>query len=91
MDQALRKVAAVDHTHGKSLAPLSTLLIRTESVASSKIERITANVDDYARALHGSKANESASAMVNSTGALGNLIATVTNGQHYGQKPARKC
>ena len=32
-------------------APLGTLLLRTECVASSRIEEIDAGIEDYARAL----------------------------------------
>ena len=56
MDAALREIAAVDETHGEHLGSLSTLLLRAESVASSKIEHVEASLDDYARALHGSRA-----------------------------------
>jgi hypothetical protein len=37
----------------EAAAGIGPLLLRTESVAESKIEQIQANVDDYARALHG--------------------------------------
>jgi Fic family protein len=56
---------------------LSALLLRTESVASSKIERISASSDDYARASYGIKANASAVAMVAGTRAVEALITTV--------------
>jgi hypothetical protein len=46
-------------------------------VASSKIEQIQANVDDYARALHGVRANSYAVAMAAATTALQAMIATV--------------
>jgi hypothetical protein len=46
-------------------------------VASSKIEQIQANVDDYARALHGVRANSYAVAMAAATAALQAMIATV--------------
>lgn len=77
MDEALREIAALDDSHGDHLASLATLLLRAESVASSKIERIEASMDDYARALHGIKANESAVSMVASTNALDDLIRSV--------------
>jgi DNA repair protein RecO len=54
------------------------LLLRTESVASSKLEAIEASLDDYARALHGIRANSSAVSMVAATTALGSLIGQVT-------------
>ena len=80
MDESLREIAALDETHGEHLASLSTLLLRAESVASSKIENENASVDDYARALHGIKANSSATSMVASTKALDALIKSVQDG-----------
>ncbi len=52
-EACLREVAALDLVYGADLKALETLLLRTESVASSKIEWIEASVDDFARALHG--------------------------------------
>lgn len=77
MDTALRAIAGLDETHGDHLASLSTLLLRAESVASSKIEQVHAATADYARALHGIKTNPSAVSMVASTQALGDLIRSV--------------
>ncbi len=84
MDVALRAIARLDEVHGQHLSPLSTLLLRAEAVASSKIEHIEATIDDYARALHGIKANTSASSMVASTHALQDLIGSVGGGQNVG-------
>lgn len=81
MDEALREIAALDDTHGEHLASLATLLLRAESVASSKIEHVEASLDDYARALHGIRSNMSAVSMVASTAALSDLIRSVQNGQ----------
>ncbi|UUZ61402.1 hypothetical protein [Nocardioides sp. B-3] len=80
MDDALREIASLDETHGAHLGSLSTLLIRAESVASSKIEYVEASVDDYARALHGVRSNASATSMVASTDALKDLIDSVDEG-----------
>jgi Fic family protein len=81
LDECLRAITALDHAHAANLGPLGVLLLRTESVASSKIERVEASLDDYARALHGVKANESATSMVASTTALERLIRSVDSGQ----------
>ena len=70
LEQAMRAITKLDSTHGAALAPLRGILLRTESVASSKIEQITAGVDDYARALHGMKSNPSAVSMAAATRAL---------------------
>lgn len=78
LDAAARSIAALDATHGSLLSSLGGLLLRTESVASSKIEQITASVDDYARAMHGSRANASAVAMVAAGRAMESLIGAVT-------------
>jgi len=81
MDAALREIAILDDEHGAHLGSLSTLLLRAESVASSKIEHVEASVDDYARALHGIRSNSSATSMVASTRALDDLIGSVTGGR----------
>ncbi len=80
MEACVLEIAALDHSHGAELAALETLLLRTESVASSKIERIDASVDDYARALHGIKSNPSATSMAASTAALAALVRSVDAG-----------
>jgi hypothetical protein len=46
---------------------LGAILLRTESVASSKIERVEASTEDYARALHGNRSNAAATAMAAAT------------------------
>lgn len=74
LDLALWSIGALEETHGGRLGSLSTMLLRAESVASSKIEHVEASVDDYARALHGVRANPSATSMVASTRALDDLI-----------------
>jgi Fic family protein len=77
LEAATSEIAKLDGSHADDLSALGTLLLRTESVASSKIEQIHANVDDYARALHGVRANSSAVAMAAATTALDAMIATV--------------
>ncbi|MEU4293507.1 Fic family protein [Kribbella sp. NPDC026596] len=80
MEACVMEIVALDHSHGAELGALETLLLRTESVASSKIEHIDASVDDYARALHGIKSNPSATSMAASTAALAALIGSVGTG-----------
>jgi Fic family protein len=77
IEAAMREITALDVGHGERLEPLGRLLLRTESVASSKIENIHAGVEDYALALHGSRANESARSMVAATVALEAMIDDV--------------
>ncbi len=76
MEAALAEIVALDRSHGEQLDALGILLLRTESVASSKIESVEASLEDYARALHGSKANTSATSMVAATAALAALMDT---------------
>lgn len=78
IDENTRTISALDASHGQTLAALGGLLLRTESVASSKIEQIVASMDDFARAMHGSKANSSAVAMVDATKATRELMDDVT-------------
>lgn len=80
MEASVLEISALDHSHGAELGALETLLLRTESVASSKIEHIDASVDDFAQALHGIKANPSATSMAASTAALAALIRSVDEG-----------
>lgn len=77
VEQAMAEITSLDHGHAGHLEALGTMLLRTESVASSKIERIQADIDDYARALHGSRANASALSMVAATNALASMIDDV--------------
>lgn len=78
MEAALQEITALDAEHPAVLGALGTLLLRTECVASSRIEEIDAAVDDYARALHGVKANPSATLMVAATTATDVLLTKVT-------------
>jgi hypothetical protein len=73
-DLAVRTIARLDETSGEHLRPLATLLLRAESVASSKIEHEDASIEDFARALHGVKANSSATSMVAASGAMDRLL-----------------
>ncbi|MBO0852398.1 MAG: Fic family protein [Nocardia sp.] len=79
MEAALQEIAALDAGHPAVLGALGTLLLRTECVASSRIEEIDAAVDDYARALQGVKANPSATSMVAATNATDTLLTKVTS------------
>ena len=73
-DDAVRTIASLDETRGDHLRPLITLLLRAESVASSKIEHEDATIEDFARALHGVKANSSATSMAAAAGAMDRLL-----------------
>jgi Fic family protein len=77
LDVALREITSLDNAHGPVLHALGTLLLRTEAVASSKIEHIEASMDDYARAMFGSRQNESAMSMVSATHAFEGFLDSV--------------
>src|SRR5450755_675484 len=77
VESAMRGISLLDGTHGVDLEALSALLLRTESVASSKIEEVAASLDDYARALHGIRSNPSAVSMVAATSALEVMVGDV--------------
>ena len=80
LDEALREIITLDNSHGPALQALGTLLLRTEAVASSKIEHIEASMDDYARAMFGSRQNESAVSMVSATHAFEGFLDSVQAG-----------
>lgn len=80
MEEAAREIVALDHERGAELQTLGAILLRTESVASSKIERVEASTADYARALHGNRSNAAATAMAAATTAIAALITSVDDG-----------
>lgn len=77
LEDATREIVALDAAHADELGALGAILLRTESVASSKIERIEASMEDFARALGGSKENAAAVSMVAATDALDALLRSV--------------
>jgi Fic family protein len=81
LEAAMRRITALDATHEATPQALGLQLLRTESVASSKIESVEASIDDYARALHGVRANPSAVSMAAATTALDTMIQNVSPGR----------
>lgn len=79
---AVAAIARLDEvnraTPGPGFGSLRQMLIRLESVASSKIEHLDASTDDYARAVAGSRANDSATAMVAAAAAMSSLVDDVS-------------
>ena len=73
-EDALVAIAGMDASAADSPAEMTRFMVRTESVASSKIERVTASSEDFARALVGSRGNDSATSMVAGSAAIGTLI-----------------
>ncbi len=82
IDTATAQIVNLESTVGSTLAPISSLLLRTESIASSKIEMISASSEDYTRAAHGNRSNDSATAMVAATSAISELLTSVTTDRH---------
>jgi Fic family protein len=76
-EQAVLAVAQADTDAEGHSAALSRFMMRTESVASSKIERITATAADYAKALAGNRSDPSATSMVAASTALHTLVTEV--------------
>lgn len=76
-EDALLAVAQADTDAEGHSAALSRFMMRTESVASSKIERITASASDFAKALAGNRSNASATSMVAASTALHSLVRAV--------------
>lgn len=76
-EDALLAVAQADTDAEGHSAAMSRFMMRTESVASSKIERITADAVDYAKALAGNRSNSAATSMAAASAALHELV-TVT-------------
>lgn len=77
MEDAMREITVLDQTLSSDLTALTRMLLRTESVASSKIEQIEASVIDYAKALNGIASNSSAVSMVAATVALEAMVESV--------------
>lgn len=78
-ENALLAVAQADTDAEGHSAALSRFMMRTESVASSKIERITASATDYAKAMAGNRSNSSATSMVAASAALHSLVTDVAD------------
>ncbi|ROS35239.1 Fic family protein [Curtobacterium sp. PhB78] len=80
LDRAAAALRSLDVHHGSRLAPLGSVIGRTEAVASSRIEDESASLDDCARALVGIRANPSATVVVRAAGAIEGLVAAADTG-----------
>ncbi|MFD4444340.1 Fic family protein [Nocardia sp. NPDC058519] len=69
-EAALIAVARLEAGHGQYLAPLADFLLRSESVASSKIEHIDAGWRAFGRAVGGAKASGEAKSQLAAVQAL---------------------
>ncbi len=77
---ATHALRTLDAEHGSVLAGLSSVLVRTEAVASSRIEHEHATVDDVARAEVGIRTNPSATLVAHAGTALERLVASAATG-----------
>jgi Fic family protein len=77
LETAVADLREVDSGSATSLNTMASFLIRTDSIASSKIESIEASTEDFARAIAGSKANQSATLMAAGVHAIANLVDEV--------------
>ncbi|MBT1617818.1 hypothetical protein KK090_00965 [Curtobacterium flaccumfaciens pv. poinsettiae] len=80
LDRSATALRTLDVHHGSRLAPLGSVLGRTEAVASSRIEDEPASIDDLARALVGIRANPGATAVVRAGGAVEHLVSAADSG-----------
>lgn len=69
-DEAAREVALFDEQYGKHLQPFSSLLLRSESVASSQIENLTANARSLGEAELGVEDKANAAIVVRNVRAM---------------------
>ncbi|GAA3814393.1 Fic family protein [Cellulomonas soli] len=76
VEAATVEVAMLDATHGALLGSFDTFLLRTESVASSRIEQVNASMDDLAKAVAGVKAPRGAVETLAATRALRALVSS---------------
>ena len=74
-ERSLIALGAMDGEATGQPAAMARFMIRSESVASSKIERVSASTEDFARALAGQKSNSSAVSVVAASAALSTMVA----------------
>lgn len=78
-EAALISIARLEAGHGQHLAPLADFLLRSESVASSKIEHIDADWRAFSKAFAGGKASEAARSQLAAARALTAMIDAANN------------
>lgn len=79
-EAALIAVARLEAGYGEHLAPLADFLLRSESVASSKIEHIDAGWRAFGKALAGGKSSDEAQSQLAAVRALITLVETAGTG-----------
>jgi Fic family protein len=75
LEEAAVAVASLDAVSSAPMRAISGFLLRSESVSSSKIERVDAQREDYARAIVGLKASSAARSTAAATDAIQAMIA----------------
>lgn len=75
-DAALIEVARLEAGWGQYLAPIREFLLRSESVASSRIERVDAGWRAFGKAVAGGRSTEAAQSQLAAVGALSKLVAS---------------
>jgi len=76
LEEAAGAAGSLDLTFGEQMSSFGTFLLRAESVASSRIERVNATMDDLAKAVVGVKASEGARATVAAVRALTTMVTS---------------
>ncbi|WP_342661651.1 hypothetical protein Rruber_05461 (plasmid) [Rhodococcus ruber] len=79
-EEAIIAVARLEARFGEHLAPLSDFLLRSESVASSKIEHIDAGWRAFGKALAGGKASDEAKSQLAAVKALIAMVDAAGDG-----------
>lgn len=79
-DAALIAVASLEAGYGRHLAPLGDFLLRSESVASSKIEHIDAGWSAFGKAVVGARASSEAQSQLAAVRALSDLVEAAGQG-----------
>ncbi|MDL9946920.1 Fic family protein [Gordonia sp. ABSL11-1] len=73
-EAAVIAVARLEAGHGAHLAPLADFLLRTESIASSKIEHVDADLRSFGKALAGGRSSAEARAQLAAVHALITMV-----------------
>lgn len=81
-ESALQQIARTDAEAGVAAGALARFMVRTESIASSRIEHESASSEDFARAIAGHKSNASAISMVAATEAIQGLLLETARAGH---------
>ncbi len=78
LEEAAAAIARLDELGRAQLGALGGFLLRSESVATSKIERISTDLTDFARALANQRAGHAARQMAAAVVAIGSLVDHAT-------------